>query len=206
MATLSNPVFYSDGATISSPKLVGYYGGNRVVRYTLTTGANEGGTSISIFIDGNGYIEWAGGSDFDEVNKDITLYFKIGTSSTEFVNAGKDQISQATGKVTMVLNPTGTDPDYDVSLEGNVTLNPNTTYYLWIYPGYSGATHGRWEWNDNGTGRCTYTIELLGRVNRFIYIDNGTGWDPYEIYIDNGKSWDLYEAYIDNGSGWDPCQ
>ena len=38
-----------------------------------------------------------------------------------------------------------------------------------------------------------------------IYIDNGSGFDTYEIYIDNGTSWDLYQAYIDNGSSWDEC-
>lgn len=44
-------------------------------------------------------------------------------------------------------------------------------------------------------------VDLLLGV---IYIDNGSGWDMYEIYIDNGTSWDRYQAYIDNGTSWEP--
>ena len=44
-------------------------------------------------------------------------------------------------------------------------------------------------------------VDLLLGV---VYIDNGSGWDMYEIYIDNGTSWDRYQAYIDNGTSWDP--
>lgn len=47
------------------------------------------------------------------------------------------------------------------------------------------------------------TIEV--KSTSVIYIDNGSGFDAYEIYIDNGSSWDLYQAYIDNGSSWDEC-
>lgn len=36
-----------------------------------------------------------------------------------------------------------------------------------------------------------------------VYIDNGSGWDAYQVYIDNGSSWDRYIPYIDNGSSWE---
>lgn len=42
------------------------------------------------------------------------------------------------------------------------------------------------------------TAEQTGLV----YIDNGSGWEAYEIWIDNGTSWDLYIPYIDDGVAW----
>ena len=42
------------------------------------------------------------------------------------------------------------------------------------------------------------TAEKTGLV----YIDNGSGWEAYEIWIDNGTSWDLYIPYIDDGVAW----
>lgn len=57
---------------------------------------------------------------------------------------------------------------------------------------------------DTSTDRPTLsgsvTIELSTGL---IYIDNGSGFDPYLIYIDNGSSWDRYIPYIDNGTTWD---
>lgn len=44
------------------------------------------------------------------------------------------------------------------------------------------------------------TAEKTGLV----YIDNGSGWEAYEIWIDNGTSWDLYIPYIDDGVAWQP--
>lgn len=38
-----------------------------------------------------------------------------------------------------------------------------------------------------------------------VYIDNGSGFEPYEVYIDNGESWDRCIPYIDNGTSWDLC-
>ena len=77
MATLSNPVFYYNQATQASGNAVGYvgWGGNssgitggnctRIVRYTLTTGANDSASSITIkmFTDGgSGTLKWKEGT------------------------------------------------------------------------------------------------------------------------------------------------
>lgn len=42
-----------------------------------------------------------------------------------------------------------------------------------------------------------------GSYGGYIYIDNGSSFDKYEVYIDNGSSWDKYIPYIDNGSSWE---
>lgn len=36
-----------------------------------------------------------------------------------------------------------------------------------------------------------------------ICIDNGTGWDMYQVFIDNGTGWDLYAVKFDNGLAWE---
>ena len=48
-------------------------------------------------------------------------------------------------------------------------------------------------------------MELTTVNTGLIYIDNGKGFDMYQIYIDNGNSWDLCIAYLDTGSGWSQC-
>lgn len=60
---------------------------------------------------------------------------------------------------------------------------------------FSGVALGKVSSSGSGT---------LTPINSgFIYIDNGTSFDAYQVYIDNGTSWDLYIPYVDNGSSWD---
>lgn len=54
-----------------------------------------------------------------------------------------------------------------------------------------------------GAASASGTMTLTPISTGLVYIDNGSGWDAYQIYIDNGSSWDQYIAYIDNGSSWD---
>lgn len=55
--------------------------------------------------------------------------------------------------------------------------------------------------NVSGSGSGTLTITNNGLV----CIDNGTGFDTYQMFIDNCSGWDRYTPNIDNGSGWDSC-
>ncbi len=211
MATLSNPVYFNGGADAGDSRLVGVVSGkNRVVRYTLTLAANEYATDISIAIDGGSYISWGDynseGWKDEYINDELSLYFYIGTDSTEFVNAGADKVSSATGKVTLVKrggSGVNENISWTATLEGSAMLLPGVTYYLWIYPGWvNGSVWGYFRWYDNGTDRFTYDIALSGSPG-LVYIDNGSKFEAYQCYIDNGSGWDLYIPYIDNGSGWD---
>ena len=213
MATLSNPVYYNGGADAGDSRLVGVVSGlNRVVRYTLTLDADEYATDIAIAMDSGGYTSWGNydseGWKDEYVNDELSLYFHIGTDPDEFVNAGANQVSEATGKVTMVRRSgSGVSEDiaWNMTLEGKAMLLPGVTYYLWIYPGWvNGSIWGYFRWYDNGAGRFKYTVELSGSPG-LVYIDNGSGLDAYQCYIDNGSGWDLHIPYIDNGSGWDMC-
>lgn len=51
------------------------------------------------------------------------------------------------------------------------------------------------------TGNVTVTAvwEPLGLV----YIDNGAGFEAYQVYIDNGQGWDQYAPHVDTGQDWE---
>lgn len=57
--------------------------------------------------------------------------------------------------------------------------------------------------NYIGFNACSITIEYETSIVG-AYIDNGSGYDAYEVYIDNGSGWDKYVPYIDNGTSWEP--
>ena len=55
-----------------------------------------------------------------------------------------------------------------------------------------------------GSASASGSMTLTPTTGRgLVYIDNGSGWDAYQVYIDNGNSWDRYIPYIDNGSSWE---
>lgn len=55
-----------------------------------------------------------------------------------------------------------------------------------------------------GSASASGSMTLTPTTGRgLVYIDNGSGWDAYQVYIDNGSSWDRYIPYIDNGSSWE---
>ena len=71
--------------------------------------------------------------------------------------------------------------------------------------GYSKYIYGDGDnvWKTSPVNKDTATFYAVWEFNGYIYIDNGSGWDKYQVYIDNGSSWDLYVPFVDNGSGWD---
>lgn len=83
-----------------------------------------------------------------------------------------------------------------VSNVNKITTNSATiAISVQIYKDNDGSTK-----NLSGTSTVAITPYNAGG---YVYIDNGSSWDKYEVYIDNGTSWDKYQVYIDNGSSWD---
>lgn len=201
MATLSNPVFYYNQGTQASGSAAGYvgWGGNssgitggnctRIVRYTLTTGANDSASSITIKMFTDNKLSWKEGTSdttdlefLDLVNDEIDLYFIIGTSATEHIKAGRDYVTSGkyTGKA--YLDPYFTDTAaqkfenlrFHVQLDGNYTIAPNKTYYVWIFPGYAyvDGTYGVFRWDDGITSsNFQYQVLLDGVPEGAVYID-----------------------------------
>lgn len=52
------------------------------------------------------------------------------------------------------------------------------------------------------TGDRIVTLYAVWEISGVVYIDDGTGWQPYLAYIDNGSSWEPYIVYIDDGTNW----
>lgn len=238
MATLSNPVFYYNQSTQATGSAAGYvgWGGNssgltgnytRIVRYTLTTGANDSATSITIkmFTDsGSGTLKWKEGSSnisdeqdlTDVMNGSMSLYFIIGTSATEHIAAGKDYITanKYTGKVYL-------DPYYDLSsssshslstlrfhvqLDGEYTLAPNKTYYVWIFPGFNSTSsaYSVYRWDDGiSSSHFRYQILLDGVPEGAVYIDSGVAELPNPGPFTTTDSWNKNQSVtisVNNGA------
>lgn len=114
---------YAAGKVCSS-KVVGWESSQtRVMRYQFST-TSIGASSVSWSISG---VSLGGG------NKDSGLRWYIGSSSTDHANAGKST-TDYNGGVTI---NSGT-----ASGSADVVLQPNTTYYLWVFP--ASETYGWW--------------------------------------------------------------
>lgn len=137
--TLSNPTPYEGGNSCSS-SLFGYDGKNRVVRYTFKTGTS-GATSFKL----SGSIKKYGGTY--DVSSIYDLLFIVTTDSTSHKNA--NQSSSYDGQITSTT----------VNVTVNRELSPNTTYYLWLFPGHAASSqYYAYDTNNNPTLSIVTTL------------------------------------------------
>lgn len=134
------------------------------------------------------------------------------TFSISPIQSGWDWNTQGTNiSYTITINGTnytGTIPDYNGS--STVTLKSGTLNVAHDATGtktmsFSFSVRDRdGESYTCGSASASGSMVLTPTTGQgLVYIDNGSGWDAYQVYIDNGSSWDRYIPYIDNGSGWD---
>lgn len=119
---------YADGSTTSG-KLIGYSGSvNRVVRYQFTTGA-DGAQQISF--------SFKGPASPSGSTTAATINWYVTTSSTSHISAGKDAVKNG----TCAASYNSSTYAFTISVTGGaVKLLPNTTYYLYLFPGH-GSTN-----------------------------------------------------------------
>lgn len=89
----------------------------------------------------------------------------------------------------------------------NKTLRAGT-HYIYIWSDDYSVKYNFMDvlWQDtSNTYSFTASYEESESAGAYVYIDNGTSFDAYEIWIDNGSKWEQYIAYIDNGTSWDEC-
>ena len=153
MATLSLSDLQSYvGGVAGGSSLFGYDGSNRVVRYTFKTGS-EGASKVTL----SGSITKSWG--MYDVSSENPIRFKITTSSTSHTNAGAG--SSYDGQITSTT----------VNVSVNVQLKPNTTYYLWLFPG-STATYLYYSYNNSGDP----TLSIVTALSSYkLTINAGTG-------------------------------
>lgn len=128
-------------------------------------------------------------------------YFLDGTFSIDGIAA----VNMSAFNGTHYVNINSTDTFYAINGDmGSVTVAHDENYsktVTIVQSNINGYYNNSVKWTAYTN---TDTIELT-KIGGFIYIDNGTSFDMYEVYIDNGTSWDLYMPYIDNGTSWDIC-
>lgn len=140
MATikLTNATYYRNGVS-GATSVVGYESTyNRVVRYNLTppdTGASRVALKFTGISQGNGTMP-------------TTLRFYIGTDPNSHANAGSGYTYTGTLTRETILGL------YTFSGSADVIINPNTTYYVWVFP--STTTFGWLAWpGDTGTAETS---------------------------------------------------
>ena len=110
--------------------LIGYSSTvNRVVRYEFTTG-DDGAQKISF--------EFKGPTAPPGSYTAATINWYVTTSETSHISAGKDAAKNGTCTVSSYNSST-----YAFTIEvneGTVKLLPNTTYYLYLFPGHASSS------------------------------------------------------------------
>lgn len=172
---------YVGGGTASS-SIVGYESSkNRVMRYMFETDAN-GASHINVELTN---LYFYGGS----IKQDICWY--IGTDADSHKNANASAGSESMGTLTF-------DSSYKVAeIDANVTLLPNTTYYLWIFPSVS-----TYSCYDLSVSAADNTLTMTGGAG-LVYIKVGSEVKKYQAFVKRGSAWNLLLPHKKNGSTWD---
>lgn len=179
--TTTSKVTINGDSTSGAQQIVGINAGrNQDVRFTFTTDSN-----------GASAVYWALPNNSMGSGTAPALRWYIGIDPNSHINAGSST-TVYNGNVSVSNDGYG-----NLTFTGyaDMVLAPNTTYYLWIFPGTT--TYGFYWLTANQQA----TVTTSGSAG-VVYIDNGSSWDAYQCYIDNGSSWDLYIPYIDDGSSW----
>ena len=174
-------VYYANGVSGSS-NVVGWESSQtRVVRHSFIAPA-EGGSRFSFSI---GNHDGGGGT------LSAPIRFYVGTSPTSHEKANKD--SEYHGTVTMTKLSSG---EYVATGEVEMILMPNTTYYLWFFPG--STTYGWYSWYINNSTLTIHgaaglvAIDIGSEIIKAIpFADDGSGWRQAMPHIDNGIKWNL---------------
>lgn len=166
----ANVTFYKNGNAGAS-RVVGYESqANRVARYSFVTPA-EGGSHVDIVYYSNGL---GGGSK-------IPVRFFIGTDPNSHANAGAG--SSHTGELTL-----GSDGE-TFTWSGDLLLLPNTTYYIWFFPG--STAYGYYSWYGSGTSTLTTSGGAgLAKVKQSGELVS------YQFYAKKGGAVNIYLPYV----------
>lgn len=180
-AEIKSYQFYKAGAD-EDGAIVGYSGGNRVVRYEFTAPA-EGASAFS-FVKKNVGDEGA-------VSAGATLRWYVTTDPDSHKGAGPD--SDYHGEVTL-SDKDGSQYTVSGSAE-NLVLLPNETYYLFVFPGTSAKKYYWWNYPS------TITLTLSGAAG-LARIRTGATHVNALPCIHLGGEWKLAIPYDRIGTAW----
>lgn len=155
--------------------------GNRVGRYAFTTPAT-GATGFTLSITD---------AALNNGGAHGTIRFYITTDGESHKNAGAN-----TTPYTDEMVRTGKTLK---AIANGQSLKPNTTYYIWVFPGF-GYAHGMSWYKINGS----VSIELTVRIG-LVQIWDGSKWVPAIPHIYDGSKWVQAIPYVWDGSKWNIC-
>ena len=187
MATLSTSrtAFYGTNEASGDAFVGTSYNGNAqetcVTRYKFTTDSS-GATSIS-FKTAKCTLAVNGSSTSND--SVVNIRFIINTSATNYINPNTAKRQAGYGypnNLSYKLQATSGSSSY---LKGtlDITLQPNTTYYLWVFPYSSFAGYTRWN-----LGACTITTSGSVAQPSTISVSNGVFGNPIPISLSNSSS------------------
>lgn len=179
--------FYKNGEIRSSNYVVGHDNSdNYVVRYEFKT-PTSGISKIGFQLDGSG-LGWKRPSKETGVSK-RDLYWKITKDGESFKNAnGADTNYSHDGELVI--------DNYAFKVEKKeISLNPDQTYYLWIFA--QTTDNGWYYWPSNTEASITISSDEGGIVK----IYNNNGWKNAIPYIYN-KGWQQVIPYVYKDNKW----
>ena len=188
---------YIEGTTNGGYQIFG--GTPSPTTVTVQHSNTAGKKKVSVVAWSNYYYDWtASGEGSTTVSSGTCIPHYVLS-----VNAGTGSIV-AVNRISSALGVIGNLPNGETIFKGDklqITFNTSTGYGLKTHT-VNGSTFTSGETHTVSEDVIVVaTAELQG----LIYIDNGFGWDTYQVYIDNGTGWDMYIPYIDNGSNWSIC-
>ena len=160
-----------------------------VTENSVNNATNTSNVTITFKIKGG----VSSGNQYSGYNENWGIYVN-GSLKNSGVNASQ---TLAAGVTKTIGSWTG-----DVTHNSDGSLNMPVSVYLW---------HGISSPNTNSFLPVQYqssaplamgSVPLTNIARGLVYIDNGSGFEQYQVYIDNGTSWEQYAPYIDSGSAW----
>ena len=184
--TLSGPIGYMGGSSQNSGPFVGYASSkNYVLRYSFKTPTEGSVTAVQFTTTFRTY------SGSGSISSSRPIRVKITNSSTSYKNAGSGSSYDATftGSGTVTVS--------------NLSLVPDTTYYVWLFPGFSGSYSLSYCYDNNGDDYASIGYTAIDKtvpvITCSIAVDSSTS---FTLKGASSVSCDIWEYSIDNGSTW----
>lgn len=134
-------------------------------------------------------------------NSDKYLYYAVTSSTANLYNYcdGESSVSDSyvvkSGSMAIRSWKKGASGSLQIS---DISLSPNTTYYLVFYS---------WMYGQTGPVYFTYSNLVAGYPGGLCYMNSvENGIEAFNAYIDNGSSFNVYVPYIEDGTKWTFCK
>lgn len=193
--TLSNPTAYAGGVESSSRFLGVNSKSNLVLRYAFKTPS----AAIVKTLTFKSKVAWLSSVGISATTK-YPMRLKITRDATSHINAGSET-SDYDAEMTLIADlAQGANVYNDVSATiSGLSLAPDATYYLYIFPGSSSA-HMFYCYDASGADLSSLICDEM--LQGLVCIDDGADFGGYQPDVDTGSEWIQVVPMIDDGASW----